>query len=212
MTTLALALPSCPWIPERAASRERLHEALGLLDEQPEGIEIIWREFTEKAPNDVWSESVFTWLAEQDVDYCVQIQEDAEIPENFWKILVAILESLPPEADMLGAHVCSPLTPALVEEDVRLFSTADALVGVCWAVRGETMREFVEWRRTQLNDGWRTPVPPKGLPASRKTHAWRSSPWRRAGVSTTRSRPPWTTTRASLPCGVTTIMRTGARA
>ena len=123
------------------------------------------REFTDKAPNDVWSEAVFRWLSSTNADWCMQIQEDAIVPENFWQIVRAILEAVPEEADIVGLHVCSPLAAPLAEEGFRLFTTADALVGVCWAVRGPVMREFVEWRRTELVEGWRAPVPPKGLPA-----------------------------------------------
>jgi hypothetical protein len=178
--TIALAMPWCPWIPERVESMARLRGALDIRAEEVEGEqgdsrtvlvgpEGVWtKAFGEKATNDKWSEAVFEWLArmaeEFGADWCLQIQEDAVVPENFWPIVRAILEALPADADLVGLHVCHPDTPALAQEGVRLFTTADAFVGVCWAIRGPAMREFLEWRRTQLVEGWWEPVKPGGLP------------------------------------------------
>jgi hypothetical protein len=176
MTTIALAIPFCPWIPERLESMYRLLRALDIqvattsacdgfvLNEAEQDGRIRAKYFGDKLPNDQWSERVFEWLASANADFAMQIQEDAEVSPNFWAIVRAILEALPPVADIVGLHVVHPETQALAANDIRLFTTADALVGVCWAMRGATMREFVEWRRTQLEDGWRNPVPPKGLP------------------------------------------------
>jgi hypothetical protein len=178
--TIALAVPWCPWVPERVQSMERLRGALGI--EVPIGMGPapglwlasthaenaglkVYREFTERLPNDQWSEQVFEWLASTDADWCMQIQEDALIPERFLPIVQAIIEADPPGADIIGLHVCHPVAEQLAGEGYRFFTTSDALVGVCWLVKRETMKEFVEWRRTQLVDGWRTPVAPKGLPA-----------------------------------------------
>lgn len=168
---IALALPHCPWIPERAQSMLRLTCALGV-HAHPDGGGCLndptgasmFRAFGHKAANDVWSEQVFGWLASSGADICVQVQDDAEVSPDFWAIVRALFEAVP-AAGIFGLHVTHPLTPALSEQGIRLFTTADALVGVCWAIRGETMREFVEWRRTQLLDGWRAPVPPRGAPS-----------------------------------------------
>lgn len=163
--TIALAVPWCPWLPERCAAKARLFAALGLDSVRQSGAWVYdFREFTEQLPNDQWSEQVFTWLAAQDVEWCMQIQEDALVPENFWPAVYALLEALPAEADVVGLHVCHPMTGELAANDVRLFTTADALVGVCWIVRREVLVEFLRWRAEELRDGWRTPVPPKNLP------------------------------------------------
>jgi hypothetical protein len=174
--TIALAVPWCPWIPERRESMARLRYALGICSEydrnEPQaftsatsGATAGYREFGDKLPNDVWSEQVFTWLASTDADWCMQIQEDAVIPPNFWACVRAIIEAAPEGTDIIGLHVCHPFAEHLAKEGSRIFTSAEGLVGVCYLVRGSAMREFVEWRKTKLADGWRTPTPPKGLPS-----------------------------------------------
>lgn len=174
--TIALAVPWCPWLPERAASMARLRYALGIAtdydkDKPHEFVSSTsdpragYREFGDKLPNDVWSEQVFSWLASMDADWCMQIQEDAVVPPNLWKIVHAIIEAAPEGQDVIGLHVCSPIAEGLVGEGVRLFTTADALVGVCWLIRRTALVEFLAWRKDKLVDGWRTPTPPKGLPS-----------------------------------------------
>lgn len=173
--TIALAIPWCPWIPERVESVRRLREALGFADfdgkrptvAQAEAIGLVdYAEFSDRESNDVWSGKLFDFLADSGADWALQIQEDAEVPANFWQIVRAIFKALPPEAEIVGFHVCHPLAGQLFDDDVRLMTTADALVGVCWAMRRDTMRAFRDWRRTELVEGWREPVPGpgKGLP------------------------------------------------
>lgn len=106
--SIALAVPWCPWIPERVASMDRLCTSLGIVRSDAgwgapasSGVEQ-YREFTDKASNDVWSEKVFDFLAEAGTDWCMQIQEDALVPANFWAVVQAILKAVPADIEIVG--------------------------------------------------------------------------------------------------------------
>jgi hypothetical protein len=163
--TIALAVPWCPWIPERVESMNRLRAALGVSqDEKANRLLMPYREFTDRAPNDEWSEKVWEWLSTTSAEWCLQLQEDALVAPNFWPALHAILEALPEDADVVGLQVPHRAAPSLAREGVRLFTTADALIGVGYVVRRSALFDFLIWRGTQLRAGWRKPVPPKNLP------------------------------------------------
>jgi hypothetical protein len=165
--SIALAVPWCPWIPERVESMKRLRAALGITAmAMPSSIpDDGYREFTDKAPNDQWSEAVWTWLATSTrADWCLQLQEDALVAPNFWPALAAFLWDLPKSADLVGLQVPHHAAPALARDGVRRFTTADMLIGVGYLVRRTALAEFLSWRDA-LREGWRTPVPPQGLPS-----------------------------------------------
>lgn len=151
---IALCVPHAPWLPARVVSMARLRAAL-----QPEAASLVgYRELTDRAPNPEWSGSMFRWLAEQDSDWSLVVQDDALVPENFWAALRAMLAALPRYAQIVGLHVCHPIAGALAREDVRIFTTSDALVGLAWAMRTEALREFVRWRARELEPGWEQPT------------------------------------------------------
>ncbi len=159
MVNIALGISHTPWVPERVASCNRLLEQLDVqaIDGgymAPE--HVVVRMISDRAPNDVWSERMWRWAAETDAEWCLFLQDDVEVPDNFWPALRALLEALPAEAEVLGLETAHPAAGALCDEDVRLMTTADGLIGVGYAIRREALVAFLEWRRTKLVDGWRT--------------------------------------------------------
>lgn len=163
MIKIALAVPWCPWIQERVESMKRLRAALDVDPVRECGPCYNYREFTDRAPNDQWSEQVWTWLSETDAEWCLQIQEDALVAPDFLAALDAFLVALPPDADVVGLQVPHLAAPALAEEGLRRFTTADMLIGVGYVIRRTALVEFLSWR-AELKDGWRT-AGPKGTPA-----------------------------------------------
>jgi hypothetical protein len=153
--TVVLAIAHTPWLAERVTSMARLREQLSsghaYLTDQ--------REFTDRAPNAVWSEMMWRWAAESSAEWCLFLQDDAEVAPNFWAALHAILEALPVDADVVGLQATHPACPALATEGVRLVTTTDALIGVAYVVRRAALREFLRWRATGLHPGWNEPGP-----------------------------------------------------
>lgn len=157
--TVSLCVAHTPWVAERVESMKRLRGELGIgenLDELPEGGPIAYRAITEKARNEVWSESMWRWAAETEADWTVFLQDDARVAPNFWPALGALLEALPEGAEVLGLEVVHPAARALATDGVRLFTTSDYLVGVAYAVKRTALLEFLRWRRDELVDGWKT--------------------------------------------------------
>lgn len=150
-----LAIPHTPWIPERVVTLDRLKSQLadtGEMDTVP------FRVLGGKAPNHVWSAEMWEWMAEQDVDWCVQLQDDALVAPDFFDRLSALIAAASVDGEcpypIIGLQVPHPMAPFLAQQwDVRGFTTSDGLVGVGYAVRIDTLKEFLNWRATALKEG-----------------------------------------------------------
>lgn len=164
IATVALAIPHAAWKKERRASYKRLCDALHMTDTMAPPWVIAYDAITERARNEVWSLHMWEWFVESGADWCLQLQDDAIPAPNFWACLRAMLESFPlpkPDGTSLTPDVvclesAHPAAPALAEDDVRWYSTAEGLVGVGYLIRRSVLVEFLEWRRTQLRAGWDT--------------------------------------------------------
>ena len=85
---IALAIPHTPWVDERVTSMTSLLVALDLVEPLTDaGPCFAYREFTERAPNAVWAEKLWTWLFETGADWCLQLQDDVIVAPCFWPIL-----------------------------------------------------------------------------------------------------------------------------
>lgn len=144
---LSLAISHTPWVPERVDSMARLvdridHKSL-----------VAFHVFSDKEPNDVWSGKMWTWASEQNVDWCVFLQDDTVVAPDFVDRLADLLQGAP--GDIVGLQVAHPAAPALAAEGYSWFSTSDALVGVGYAIRRSTLKGFLEWRASGLKIGAR---------------------------------------------------------
>lgn len=155
--TMALAISHTPWVPERVESMKRLREQLGQfpplrehVDDPPTGF---YLEMTDRAPNAVWSERMWRWAAETDADWCLFLQDDVRVAPNFWPALRAMLEALPPDAEVVGLENVHPAAKPFADEGARWLTTPDMLVGVGYVVRRAALREFLAWRETSLQPG-----------------------------------------------------------
>jgi hypothetical protein len=149
MTTIALAIPtSAGWVPERAESMARLREALYITGNRvaPRDTLDHYREFTDRAPNAVWCEALWTWLHETGADWCLQLQDDVMVAPCFWPALRAMLSALPPEADIVGLTSTHPMTPDVARRGHRWYRTPGNLVGWAYCIRREALGEFLTAR------------------------------------------------------------------
>ena len=145
--TISLAIPHCPWRPERVESMARLRLALdpGQHPDSKSPEVVAYREFTERAPNHVWSERLWRWLAEQDSTHCLVLQDDVVVAPNFWPALHAMLEAVPDQ--VIGLETVHPCAPALAAEGHRWLTTSEGLVGVGYCMPRADLVDFLEWRR-----------------------------------------------------------------
>ena len=145
MTSIALAIPHTPWVPERVESMAKLRSALGVIPGP-------YREFTDKAPNHVWSVQLWTWLYETGAEWCLQLQDDVMVAPCFWPALRAQLDALPEDADVIGLTSVHPMTPEIARRGHRWHRTEANLVGWAYALRREALGEFLASERAKTNE------------------------------------------------------------
>lgn len=168
-TTIALAIPNTPWVPERAASMGRLREDLGIIQHGDMGedgcsgitpLEDGWcaraeassagldhyREFTDKAPNWVWSVDLWKWLISTGAGWGLQLQDDTMTAPCFWPAIRAMLSSLPTEAEIVGLSSVHPMAMEMARRGHRWYRTTHLVVGWAYAVRIPTLAEFLTRR------------------------------------------------------------------
>lgn len=153
---IALAIPHTPWVEARADNLVKLFIDLALAIDptgrpvsvgDPPGDEVEVRLFTERAPNTVWAEKLWTWAAETDADWLLQLQDDVFVAPYFWPSLRAMLSALPPEAEVVGLASVHPMAPEIARRGMRWYRTPGNLVGWAYAVRRESLKKFLADRQ-----------------------------------------------------------------
>ena len=139
MTAIALAIPHTDWVPARAASMARLRAQLGQVDGP-------YREFTDRAPNHVWSVALWTWLYESGAEWGLQLQDDVMVAPCFWPALRASLSALPPAAEVVGLTSLHPSSREIARRGHRWYRTDANLVGWAYAVRHDALGAFLRDR------------------------------------------------------------------
>jgi hypothetical protein len=154
--TFALAIPHTPWVPERVESVNRLMGELFSGGGEPPGL-VAWTQITERARNEVWSERMWLWGTSTGASHFLSLQDDVLVAPGFWAALRALVETNP--EDVIGLEVAHPMARQLAEEDVRLFTTPDMLIGVGYVIPVKLLEEFLVWREEHLVAGWKTSGP-----------------------------------------------------
>ena len=149
---ISLAIPHASWVPARVESMARLRSALGYCVpdgpapdgwEGPIGQSVVYREFTDREPNIVWAVKLWSWLAETDADWCLQLQDDVLVAPCFWPALRAALSALPPEAEVIGLATVHPMAVGIARRGLRWFRTPGNLVGWSYALRRTALVQFL---------------------------------------------------------------------
>lgn len=140
-TKISLAFAHTPWVPQRVESFSRLLESLAI----PE--DVVSNVFKDKEPNWSWSHKMWSWSCAQDVEWCVFLQDDTIVCPDFWNELDEALKiANKHNRTIVGLHVAHPSAHLVWETGHTAFTTCDAIVGVAYAVRRDTLKEFLEWR------------------------------------------------------------------
>ena len=142
----SLAIAYSPWRPERVESFQRLTSTLNI---QPNGLPHLfdaYRVFDEKAPLHVWTEAMWRWASEQDVEWCVFTQDDTVVAPGFGGILDTMLYRMGDEYDVVGLQVAHPQATALHALGYEAFTTTDGVIGVGYAIRRTALCDFLAWR------------------------------------------------------------------
>lgn len=155
---LALAIPHLPDNGPRTLSANALLYRLGFGPDLSDfceaaanaGLEYV-HIFKDKEPNHAWAYRVWSWFAESDADWGVQLQDDTLTPEaqHFWPILRAQLAAAP--GDVVGLATVHPDAPRMMRDGHRWFRTRAWSIGWGVAYRTRWIREILlPWRSAVL--------------------------------------------------------------
>lgn len=135
--TFALAIPHCPWRPDRVASIERLRASLV---HRP----IHYREFTDREPNWSWSAKLWQWGAGTGATHLVQLQDDVIVGRDFWPQLRAMVDAVP--YDVIGLE-------SVLAIGSPWYTTGDGLIGVGYVLPLAVTKDIILWRTLALRAG-----------------------------------------------------------
>lgn len=159
MTTIALAIPHTPWIPERAASMARLRTALSSDDPAHAGDH--YRELTDRAPNAVWSVDMWRWMLDTGADFCLTLQDDVLAAPCFWPALRAMLEQLP-RGHLLGLSGVHPMAAEVARRGHRWYRTTSWVIGWAYGLWRDDLAAFLEWRTSAEGEAYTASIAPNG--------------------------------------------------
>jgi|HubBroStandDraft_1064217.scaffolds.fasta_scaffold85459_2 hypothetical protein len=144
--TIALGIPHTPWLPARVASMARLSDDLDV------GEADMFRKFSDREPNHVWSAKLWTWGLECGASHLLQLQDDVIVMPRFWEALRAMIAAVPDR--VIGLEAAHPAGRRLARQGYRWYTTADMLIGVGYVFPRALLEHFLHWRSTALRDGW----------------------------------------------------------
>ena len=148
--TISLSISHTPWIPERVESFERLRTQLiesgWPWEEGPVDVE------KEKAPNWEWSGRMWKRAAEQDVSFCLFLQDDVTVCPAFTKWIDAMLDEYPRcrEYGAICLEVVHPAAQVMAAAGHPWFTTCDGIVGCGYIMPHGLLEEFLAWRDARL--------------------------------------------------------------
>lgn len=154
---IALAVPHTNWVPERVKSMSRLMQAIHPKDwtETNRDGEQHFREFTDRAPNHVWSAEMWTWLRDTGADWGLQLQDDTTVAPCFWHALRAMLSALPSDAMVVGLASVHPMSAEIERQGKHWYLSPGNVVGWAYAMRHEALVRFLD-DRASYDEGFRT--------------------------------------------------------
>lgn len=147
MTSIALAIPHTPWVPERIESLSRLMTGLDI----PQCAMAGWvppaplsrvNIFDDRESNRVWSQKLFRWALDTGATHLLQLQDDAIVAPRFWPILRAMIEAQPDR--IIGLEATHPLIPVQHRAGRRWYRD-HWLIGVGYVFPRLLLQEYVDW-------------------------------------------------------------------
>ena len=101
-----------------------------------------YREITERAPNHVWSRSMWRWGAAQARSHTVYLQDDLRVHPRFWDIVEAMVRAVPNRVISLIAN--HPLSDTALRAGHAWFRMCETL-GAGYIVPTALMGAFLAW-------------------------------------------------------------------
>jgi len=133
VSSIAVAIPHTPWIPERAVSLARV------LAECPTAAV-----YSERAPNHQWSLDLWRGLLATGAEWCAQLQDDVLPMPGLMGALRGICAS--GTGRVYGLHSGHPGGPALAAQGRRWYRTRAWVVGVGYVLHRDVLAGLVRWR------------------------------------------------------------------
>lgn len=137
---ISLGISHTPWVPERVESMRRLTDAL----RRSTPNYYLGETFSDRCPNWVWSEKMWTWASNVQCTHCLFLQDDTMVAPNFWPALYAMLSEVPDE--IIGLESVHPYGMTIARQGGRWYTSADGLIGVGYVIPRHILVEFLAWR------------------------------------------------------------------
>lgn len=153
---LAYAVPHTPWVEARVRSFDRLNHALGLgvywtdshgiieMGGQDDSGKQMFRFFTERAPNHVWSKEMWEWGESVGGTHFLQLQDDVIVAPNFWQALRAMIAARP--NDIIGLESAHPAMRLIARDGFRWCYSKAWMVGVGYVLPSARLKELNVYR------------------------------------------------------------------
>lgn len=149
--TIALAIPSAVWLPERAALLDALRPQLSSADHY---LELVDREHWSQ-----WAIHSWEWAVDTGADWFLSLQDDVELAPHFWPALRAMMSAWPKDVIALAA------THSLAREVARTGRRSylsGRIVGWGWAMPVPLVRELLAWAHGGALEQFRAEFPKDG--------------------------------------------------
>jgi len=101
------------------------------------------RVFSDREPNYVWSERMWTWAAVGVATHFLTLQDDAIVAPGFWGHLETLIALFPDQ--VIGLEAAYRGGESIL---TSWYTTPDMLIGVGYVVPIPLLREFLVWRCT----------------------------------------------------------------
>lgn len=120
-----------------------------------------YREFTDKAPNQVWSVEMWRWMLETGAEFCLTVQDDALAAPCFWPALRAMLTQLP-RGHLLGLSGVHPMAAEVARRGHRWYRTTSWIIGWAYGLWREDLEDFLDWRTSDEGEAFTAAIAPNG--------------------------------------------------
>jgi hypothetical protein len=102
-----------------------------------------YKEITDRAPNHVWSRTMWGWGVSQTVTHTVYLQDDLRISSNFWPVVEAMVRAVPNRIiSLISNH---PLSDRALAAGHTWFRMCETL-GTGYIVPTVLMSAYLDWR------------------------------------------------------------------
>jgi len=153
--SLSIAVPHCPWIPERVESMAKIRQALFVQDKyewyahvgQRIGF-VAYKEFRDREPHYEWNVKLWRWSVEQRASHCLFLADDTVLGPHAISIVLAMLEAVPDQP--IGLSSQHPSAPSVLRSGHHWYRCVSPwLVGWAYLLPKPLLAAFLRWHSQQ---------------------------------------------------------------